>query len=134
MMFKSRWTRDFRFLECHPFLETKISFIKGFDASVSVPTNKNDNEIETVTIEDDGNDRSTQSERPPLGVKAAKKARLQLDLVTNAASKLYGDSKGAQLSINNNQQNGRPDFSKLSSSLEKIADATAGMFHMWSMQ
>jgi hypothetical protein len=98
-------------MSCHDFLKENLRYLIGLDASGNVTEN-----MENVAIVNGVNVgegiANVTLERPPLGVKAAKKARLQQELITKATATLHTNSQGRTSSSN-------PDFARIGISLQK---------------
>jgi hypothetical protein len=113
-------------MSCHDFLKENLRYLIGLDASGNVTEN-----MENVAIVNGVNVgegiANVTLERPPLGVKAAKKARLQQELITKATATLHTNSQGRTSSSN-------PDFARIGISLQKMAENTTGMLQLYNMQ
>jgi hypothetical protein len=126
LLYKERWGKDFRFLACHSFLHDRIRFLNGFDAS-AVPVLGSG--VDATELIDDN--MNPEVERPLLGAKAAKKARIQQEIVLQVA-------KSMNLRSNNSTQQQQQQHSQsiigISNNIAQIAETTTNIFRMWNMQ
>jgi hypothetical protein len=125
-VFRDRHDRDFKFLSCHAFLKNQVRFVLGFDGAAS--KKEVNDAASTLEAIDEGYNQPVA--RPPLGVKATKKAKLQADVVTEVAARLGMSASGAMVQSNPQQ----PALAQISETLERMADATIGIYQMWTMQ
>jgi hypothetical protein len=126
LLFRERHDREFKFLACHTFLKNQVRFVNGFDGAAC---GRDGNGAESTGIACD----QAQNEpvpRPALGVKASKKVKLQADVVTEVASRLGITAPGETPPINSPQ----PALAQISDTLGRMADATIGIYQMWTMQ
>jgi hypothetical protein len=125
LIFKSRYGRDFWFMNCHDFLKEKIQFLNGFDPAPSNAIDRVEDESAiAATVATDAT-KNQPFDRPLLGVKAANRVKVKQEIVLQAVNEVVQRQGGSSTS---------KGFVRVGNILEGIAEATKGLFHIYTMQ